>query len=134
MFAYRELQSQALVRGTRNDAVRDMRHNASVSDARFFLREWRIFRGLTQQQLADKLGTSKGYLSDLERGLRRYNQDLLEKAAEELQCKPADLISRDPSDPPSQSAEIITMLDRIPARNQDIAKRMLRSLAEDGDD
>lgn len=63
----------------------------------FYLREWRKHRQLTQEQLADRIGTSKGYLSDLERGVRRYNQDLLEALADALNCGPADLLMRDPS-------------------------------------
>jgi len=65
----------------------------------FYLREWRKHRGLTQDQLAGRLDTSKGYISDLERGVRRYNQDILEALADALNCEPADLLIRDPSDP-----------------------------------
>lgn len=63
----------------------------------FYLREWRKHRNLTQDQLAERIETSKGYISDLERGVRRYNQDLLEALAEALSCSPADLLIRDPS-------------------------------------
>jgi transcriptional regulator with XRE-family HTH domain len=63
----------------------------------FYLRQWRKHRGLTQDRLAERLGTSKGYISDLERGVRRYNQDLLEALAEALSCEPADLLMRDPT-------------------------------------
>jgi transcriptional regulator with XRE-family HTH domain len=52
---------------------------------------------LSQQQLADRLESSKGYISDLERGVRRYNQDLLEALAYALMCDPADLLMRDPT-------------------------------------
>jgi len=65
----------------------------------FFLREWRKHRGLTQEQLASRLETSKGYISDLERGVRRYNQDILEALAKALNCEPADFLVRDPTDP-----------------------------------
>ena len=52
---------------------------------------------MSQQQLADRLESSKGYISDLERGVRRYNQDLLEALAYALMCEPADLLMRDPT-------------------------------------
>ena len=61
----------------------------------FYLKQWRLHRGLSQQQLADRLESSKGYISDLERGVRRYNQDLLEALAYALMCEPADLLMRD---------------------------------------
>ena len=63
----------------------------------FYLKQWRLHRGLSQQQLADRLDSSKGYISDLERGVRRYNQDLLEALAFALMCEPADLLMRDPT-------------------------------------
>jgi transcriptional regulator with XRE-family HTH domain len=64
-----------------------------------YIREWRKFRGLTQDQLAERIGMDKGYLSKIETGKRRYDQPFLEAAAVVLQCAPADLLVRDPSDP-----------------------------------
>lgn len=64
-----------------------------------FIREWRKFRGLNQEQLAERIGIDRGYLSKIESGKRRYDQPFLEAAAEVLRCEPADLIVRDPSDP-----------------------------------
>jgi transcriptional regulator with XRE-family HTH domain len=66
---------------------------------RWYLREWRKHRGLTQDQLADRASLSKPYISQLERGEREYNQHLLEHLAEVLRCEPADLIMRDPTAP-----------------------------------
>jgi transcriptional regulator with XRE-family HTH domain len=66
---------------------------------RWFLREWRKHRQLTQDQLAERIGISKPYLSQLENGKRQYTQELLEHFAAELRCEAADLIIRDPSDP-----------------------------------
>lgn len=66
---------------------------------RFFLRQWRKHRGYTLERLAEEIGMSVGYLSDLERGKQRYNQDHLETFATVLRCEPADLLIRDPIDP-----------------------------------
>lgn len=75
-------------------------HNVAMSErVRWYLKEWRKSRGYTQERLAEMTGMSVGYLSDLEKGKRRYNQDLLETLATALQCEPADLLIRDPSDP-----------------------------------
>jgi transcriptional regulator with XRE-family HTH domain len=65
----------------------------------WFLKEWRKHRGYTQDRLAEMTGLSKPYISQLERGERQYAQDLLELFAAALQCEPADLIVRDPTDP-----------------------------------
>lgn len=66
---------------------------------RTFIREWRKFRGLTQQRLADQLGLTHGNLSRIERGLRPYNQVLLEALAAALRTDPASLLMRNPLDP-----------------------------------
>ena len=68
-------------------------------DARHFIRAWRKHRGLTQAQLADRIGIDRSYLSNIETGRRRYDQPFLEAAADALRCAPADLIMRDPTDP-----------------------------------
>jgi transcriptional regulator with XRE-family HTH domain len=62
-----------------------------------FVRAWRRCRGLTQAQLAERIGIDRSYLSNIETGQRRYDQPFLEAAAEALRCSPADLISRDPT-------------------------------------
>jgi transcriptional regulator with XRE-family HTH domain len=64
-----------------------------------FIREWRKHKGLSQDQLAERIGMNRAYLSKIESGKRRYDQPFLEAAAEVLQCEPADLIIRDPRDP-----------------------------------
>lgn len=66
---------------------------------RTFLREWREFRGLTLEQLAERLGTTHATLSRIERALIPYSQSLLEAAAVALRCEPADLLVRNPNDP-----------------------------------
>lgn len=66
---------------------------------RSFIRQWREDRGLTLEQLAERLGTTHASLSRIERGLQPYNQAVLEAIAEALQTDPASLLMRDPDDP-----------------------------------
>ena len=63
-----------------------------------FLAQWRQYRDLSQEDLADLLGTSGATISRVESGQRPYSQDFLEAAAEALGCTPADILSRDPRD------------------------------------
>lgn len=63
---------------------------------RHYIRQWRLHRGLTLEQLAERVGVTHGALSQLERGLINYTQPMLENLAFALQCEPADLIMRDP--------------------------------------
>lgn len=65
---------------------------------RTYIRPWREYRRLTQEQLAERLGISKPQLSRIENGLQPYSQDFLEALAEELRTDPASLLMRDPSD------------------------------------
>lgn len=63
---------------------------------RHYIKQWRAFRGLTQEQLAERVGVTHGTISQLERGLIAYTQPMLESLAFALQCEPADLIMRNP--------------------------------------
>jgi len=65
---------------------------------RIFVKEWREYRNLTQEQLAERVGWSVGNVSQLERGLQGYSQEGLEALAEALQCEPGQLLNVDPTD------------------------------------
>lgn len=52
----------------------------------WFAAEWRAFRRMTLEQAAESLATSAGYLSDLEKGKRRFNQDHLERMGDAYRC------------------------------------------------
>lgn len=66
---------------------------------RTFIRQWRESRGLTLEQLAERLEMTASGLSMLERGQSGYTQARLEQLAEALSTDPASLLMRDPSDP-----------------------------------
>jgi len=63
-----------------------------------YLRAWREGRGLTQEQLAERLGTSKGQISSWETGRRSMTWGVQEALAEALSIEPWDLF-RDPAQP-----------------------------------
>ena len=70
----------------------------SMANKPHYIREWRKHRGLTQEQLAERIGIARSYLTKIERGVRRYDQPFLEAAAYALRCEPGDIIMRDPTD------------------------------------
>ena len=85
---------------TRYDNGSLIAYNRAMSTKRpFYLKQWRKHRGLSQQMLADRLDTTKGYISELERQVKPYNQGMLEALAFALMCEPADLLMRDPLEP-----------------------------------
>lgn len=67
-----------------------------VKNARHFIKEWRKYRRLTQEVLAEKAGMTAGAISQLESGIINYTQPSLEALANALGCTPADLLGREP--------------------------------------
>jgi len=63
-----------------------------------YIREWRKYRRMTQQQVADQIGATVGAISQLETGANGYTQPMLEALADALQCGVADLLTRNPAD------------------------------------
>lgn len=63
-----------------------------------FIRQWRLARGLTLEQLAAEIDLTPSHLSMLERGQRGYTQETLESIALALRTDVASLLSRNPTD------------------------------------
>lgn len=65
---------------------------------RTFIKEWREYRGLSQEALGERLETSGGSISRIENGSQPYTQDTLEALAHALMTTPASLLIRNPKD------------------------------------
>jgi transcriptional regulator with XRE-family HTH domain len=63
-----------------------------------FIKQWREFRNLNQEQLAERLNMTQSHLSMLENGKRGYTQETLEAIADALQTDAASLLMRNPQD------------------------------------
>lgn len=61
-----------------------------------FLKEWRLYRGLSQEQASLRLDMDRSNLSRVERAEIPYSQGLLEAAAEAYACEPWDLLNVNP--------------------------------------
>lgn len=64
---------------------------ANMTDVQWFARDWRKEKGRTLESVAEDLGTSVGYLSDMEKGKRRHNSDWAERLAAIYEILPRDL-------------------------------------------
>jgi transcriptional regulator with XRE-family HTH domain len=91
-----------------------------------FLRAWRHYRKLSQQQLADAIGSSKAVIGLLENGDRRLSDKWLRKLAPALGTQPGFILDHDPNDVPTS---ILDIWAEIPAESRPQAEQMLRALA-----
>lgn len=100
---------------------------ANAPFRRTFIREWREYKGLTQEQLADRLEgvITQGALSRLERGLSGYTQASLEAIAYALGCDPGDLIGRLPGAP----HELTLIVNKLPPEKKQQAIAILKAIA-----
>lgn len=69
------------------------RHITNQTERKYplFLREWREHLGMTLDQVADAIGSNKGDVSKIERGVKRYNEDHLVKFADAFSVHPFQL-------------------------------------------
>jgi transcriptional regulator with XRE-family HTH domain len=93
--AYCDIVRKTHYRNVREDAPIAILHTAIMSYP-FFLKEWRNYRGLTHMSLAERVGTSQSYVSQIETRERRFNEDWLARFADALDCTPVDLLSVNP--------------------------------------
>lgn len=66
----------------------------AILDGENPIKVWREYRGLTQQQLADKAGISKPYLSQIETGKRKGATEILSAIAKALDVSLDDVVER----------------------------------------
>jgi transcriptional regulator with XRE-family HTH domain len=92
---------------------------------RNFLKQWREHRGLTQEQLAARLDTHKGQISNWENGRRDLTFNVQAALAEALEIEPQDLF-RDPAQPSADE-----LLRRASPEVRDQALRVIRALVGD---
>lgn len=95
-----------------------------------FIRQWRKHRGLTQEQLAERVEVSHASIGRIERGLQPYGQPLLEAIAFALRCETADLLVRDPLNPDA-AWSIWETVRKLKPETQRQALRLVNALAEE---
>ena len=86
---------------TKQGEIVDMKNHGphpKPKKPRHLIRQWRKYRGYSQERLAEIVGVTDGAISQLERGDTNYTQQMLEALAVALMCEPADLIMRNPTD------------------------------------
>jgi len=95
---------------------------------RTFFKEWRVHRGLSQEQLADRLETSVASISRIENGTQPYTQDVLEALADALNTDPASLLMRNPEDPEA----MWSIWDQAKKGERQLIEELARSVLKTG--
>jgi transcriptional regulator with XRE-family HTH domain len=82
-----------------------------------YLKQWRRYRGLTQEDLGERADLTPASISQLENGKQGFSAESLFNICAALNCTPAELLAHDPTRPDSfwplfQDAENLTGRDR----------------------
>lgn len=95
------------------------------------LRAWREYRGLTQAELAELIGTADNVISLLESGGRRLSDKWLYKLAPALKTRAGFLLEFDPGD---VDLEILEAATATPDNRKSEALALLRVFNRTGTD
>ena len=64
--------------------------------ARHHVKGWRLYRHLTQERLAERVGRSRGLISQIESGETELTEEMIFALSDALSCDPWDLLRVDP--------------------------------------
>lgn len=87
-----------------------------------YIREWRKYRGFTQEQLANAIAIHRSQLNKIERGRRYHTRPIIEAIAASLRCEPDDLVRRHPS----HTSELETLYMSLSAADRSRALDLLK--------
>lgn len=93
---------------------------------RYYFKEWRKHRGLTQQQLAERVDLSVSSISQLETGEQGFSEGTLEALAFALRCEPGDLLSRNPK----VEGDVIDLMRLIERKDAATVRAILSGLPD----
>lgn len=108
-------------------------HNAWVdkNGGPNYLKAWREYRQLSQEQLAEKVDTTASVISMLEAGERGLSAKWLRKLAPALKTTPGHLLEHDPN---KMATDVLDIWAGIDARDRATAIRVLESFSKTGTD
>lgn len=94
---------------------------------RHYLREWRTAKGLTQEQVAERLDTSKGQVSNFENNKRKMTVEMANAFGYALGIEPIDLFHH--PDSPSADALLRTATEKERGKIFTVIKTLLDKAA-----
>ena len=87
---------------------------------RHFIKEWREYRGLSQEQLAERVGKTRGLIGQIETYKTSYTASI-EAIADALNCTPDDLRRVNPF----KEGKVIDIMDLLRQATPDQRERVL---------
>lgn len=90
------------------------------------LKAWREFREMTQEQLAEAIGTTASVISLIENGQRQLSLKWLQRLGPALSTTPGFILDHDPNDLPT---EVLDIWGSIPEEAQQQALAVLKAFA-----
>jgi transcriptional regulator with XRE-family HTH domain len=85
----------------------------SSPKGRHFIKEWRKARRMTQERLAETIGSTSSSVSRIETGDQPYSQDSLEMIAQALNTTPGKLLTGPPDQKAAPSPETQPINERL---------------------
>lgn len=82
------------------ESARNAGMPAKPTQTRNFIREWRMYAGVTQEQLAEAVGVTHASIQRYETRKQAVSADKLSAIAKRLNCTPSELLSRSPHEDP----------------------------------
>lgn len=76
--------------------ARQARPHPKPARPRHYVREWREYRDLTQEQLAERIDVSRGLIAQIETGVTALTEERMYAMADALQCTPWDIYRVNP--------------------------------------
>lgn len=97
-----------------------------------FLRAWRKHKGLSQAELAEKVGTNQNMIAYLEEGERALSAKWLRRLSAALDTTPGMILDHDPAQLDADIIDIWTHADERQRRQlSEIAKTIVRTGTND---
>ena len=113
-----------------NDYLETVCDNAAVPGEKNYLRQWREKAKLSQEELADKVNTTKSVISLLENEKRPLSSKWLRKLADALGTTAGRILDVNPEE---ADAVLLDTWDHLNKRDRATAIRVLRSLTGTND-
>ena len=95
------------------------------------IKHYRKQKKLTQEQLAEKLELSVGFISQIERGITKMSLDTLIEICDTLDCSARDLLDNSQTNYDSNSSnDFFAIYEKLPKRDQNIIYHMIQAYIE----